>query len=176
VLKETFTINGEPCRKIPLTRGLYAIVDADKYEGLMQYTWRACRLRKDERYYAVTWMPRKGAEPKRTMAMHQMLLPLPAGMEADHENREPRDNRLSNLRPSTRQQNGFNRELQKNNTLGFNGLVRRGKRFRARIKVWGKNIQLGTYGTPEGAARAYDKAALKYFGQRAFQNFPMEAV
>jgi Icc-related predicted phosphoesterase/uncharacterized protein YprB with RNaseH-like and TPR domain len=47
-----------------------------------------------------------------------------------------------------------------------------GKPWRARIRVGGKDINLGSFATPEEAARTYDAAVKEYRGSRAVLNFP----
>jgi AP2-like factor, euAP2 lineage len=44
------------------------------------------------------------------------------------------------------------------------------KKWRAGIEVKGKSINLGHFATEEAAARAYNEAAKKYFGDIAYQN------
>lgn len=46
------------------------------------------------------------------------------------------------------------------------------QRWAARIQVKGKGIHLGYHDSEQEAARAYDVAARKYHGDRAFLNFP----
>jgi AP2 domain len=44
--------------------------------------------------------------------------------------------------------------------------------YRAYIRVDRKRIHLGSYATPEEAARAYDVAALIYHGSFSYLNYP----
>jgi hypothetical protein len=44
------------------------------------------------------------------------------------------------------------------------------KKWRAAIKCNGKNINLGLFEKESAAAKAYNEAALKYFGDQAYQN------
>lgn len=58
---------------------------------------------------------------------------------------------------------------------GYFGVYRDGARWRATIIINSKGHRLGTYVSPIDAARAYDAAAIKHFGEFARLNFPQEA-
>ena len=78
---------------------------------------------------------------------------IPDGLEIDHINRDNTDNRASNLRVVTREQNLANREFSKNQ-VGFVGVSLHSQSglFRARHK--GK---VAYFETPEEAAEHYKK-------------------
>lgn len=95
----------------------------------------------------------------------------PSGL-IDHVNGDPCDNRLSNLRICTHQQNLYNTRRRKNNTSGFKGVSRMSgsSRWVAYLHHNGKKKSLGCYPTAELAAAAYDKAANEIFGEFASPN------
>lgn len=94
----------------------------------------------------------------------------PSGM-LDHINRNRADNRIANLRPATRKQNAYNQLPSKRNKLGLKGVsMRESGRFCATIGINGRRRSLGTYSTKEEAARAYNEAALRAFGEFAHVN------
>jgi hypothetical protein len=69
----------------------------------------------------------------------------------------------------------MNRKLFKNNTSGYKGVViikNAKKPYRAQVRVNSKMMYLGFYVTAEEAAKAYDRAAIKYYGDFARLNFP----
>lgn len=87
----------------------------------------------------------------------------PAG-EIDHRNTSRDDNRVTNLRESTRL---FNMQNQKtahsNNQSGFLGVSKRpGGRWIARILVNGRKKNLGTFESPELAHAEYLSAKLAF--------------
>jgi HNH endonuclease len=125
---------------------------------------------KDARtYYVQTGIQLNG---KRTLhKMHQLLL----GVGADHRDHNGLNNRRSNLRLATTEQNGSNRQKDKRAggalSLDKGVTLRSGvaERFEAHIRVNGKAIYLGRF---DSEIQAYDTAARKYFGEFAAVNFP----
>jgi hypothetical protein len=103
--------------------------------------------------------------------MHRLILSPPAGFDVDHRNGDKLDNRRCNLRIAKKEQNAANVGINKKNTSGFKGvsLHKHNKRFVAYI---GKKprVYLGSFGTPEEAAREYNIAAKKRFGKFARLN------
>lgn len=85
--------------------------------------------------------------------------------DIDHKNEIKGDNRLKNLRLDINRENEQNNSKpQCNNTSGFRGVCwdKEDKRWRASIKVKGKQIYLGNFNTPEEAHEEYIKAKQIY--------------
>ena len=110
----------------------------------------------------------------RHQLMHRLILGAPEGLIVDHRNRNPLDNRRSNLRLCTVAQNRCNcpPERQRISGITFKGVTAANGRFTARIAKGGRQIYVGRYDTQEQAARAYDAMARLHFGEFAFLNFP----
>lgn len=101
--------------------------------------------------------------------LHRILL-LPQGKEeVDHKNNDASDNRQDNLRIATRQQNAASRPFPRGPS-GYRGVVWHVDKWQARIRVDGQLLSLGRFHNPVEAARAYDRAATKYFGEFASLN------
>lgn len=152
-------------REIPLSQGKVAIVDAPDYDWLMQWKWSAYFDPRNPTWYA------QRVEKGKTIGMHRFIVGAVAP-STDHKDGDGLNNRRSNLRPCSDQDNQRNRRKQKNARYGYKGIAPNHKRFAAFIGVDGKSIYLGTRDTPEEAARLYDEAAVRYFGEFAHLNFP----
>lgn len=112
---------------------------------------------------------------RRRMHVHRVIYAMATGNACsvvDHRNGIRSDNRLANLRAATASQNGANRSAQVNSKLGIKGVDfhKKSGRFRAQIRVEGAKIHLGLFRSPDDAARAYNAAALSYFGEFARLN------
>jgi hypothetical protein len=106
--------------------------------------------------------------------MHRVISGAPDGLETDHINHRPLDNRRANLRVATRSQNAACIRMRADNTSGYRGVgwdKRRGC-WVAEIHVANRHIHLGHFRAAEDAAQSYDTAARQHFGPFAFQNFP----
>lgn len=91
-------------RQIPLSRGLFALVDEADYEQVSALRWYATHAgRARDKWYAVRSLA-KG----RRLLMHRLILSAPAGSEVDHINGDGLDNRRANLRLCARWQNCVN--------------------------------------------------------------------
>jgi len=64
------------------------------------------------------------------------------------------------------------RRRSSNNTTGYTGVSKRRKRFRAEIRIDGKNKYLGTYDTPKEAALVFDRAVTQHKLPSSKLNYP----
>lgn len=115
---------------------------------------------------------RRGMIFQRKLYAHRVIWAIvtgswpPAGMDVDHINGVPDDNRFKNLRIATRSENQRNRGVQVNNKSNLKGVCRCADRekWTAQIKTHGKSSHLGTFSTPLDAHRAYVSASPVHHG------------
>jgi hypothetical protein len=151
-------------RWISVLHNLKAICDECDYEFLNQWNWTL-----NNYGYPV----RRESIIKTAILMHRVIMGAPEGSEIDHANHDKLDNRRSNLRFCTTQQNQFNRlKTSGVATSKFKGvsLSKRDNRWMASIKIWGRTKNLGRFNSQQEAARAYDVAAVKQNGEFALIN------
>ena len=84
----------------------------------------------------------------------------------DHKDFNGFNNRRSNLRGCTCQQNQFNKRSVKNSSSKYKGvyLVQRknGQKYAAQIRINGKNTYLGVFTSEKQAAKCYNRVAKDY--------------
>ncbi len=110
----------------------------------------------------------------RAWLMHAYLLDTVRGVEVDHINHDPLDNRRSNLRAVTRTRNAANRRSAKNSSSRFKGVSWIANGWQVSTQVGGKAVYLGRFKDEVQAARTYDAAAQLAWGEHAQLNLPAE--
>jgi hypothetical protein len=153
---------------IPLTRGLFATIDAADADAVRAHAWWAFKSSTNRSWYARTKID------GRFVSMQNFLMQPAPGMLVDHVDLNGLNNRRDNLRPATRSQNHYNRRAQRGGSSRFKGVsfCKLTGKWRADICAERKPRLLGRFDDEEVAARAYDIAALALHGAFARLNFP----
>lgn len=147
-------------KRIKLSNKGVALVDDKDYDRLSKWTWRL------DRYGYATNVRRIDGKCK-TIFMHRCLIDAPKGIDIDHINRNPLDNRRVNLRQATRSQNCVNSKLRVNNRSGYKGVSwdRSINKWRAQAYKNGKQIYLGVYDSIEEAVKVRKLKAIELYGK-----------
>lgn len=155
--------------EILLTRGYSTVVDDEDYYELSQYRWHTQTGKQDTIYAA-----RK--EDGKHILMHRQILCATDGILVDHKDGNGLNNRRANLRFATKGQNQANSRTRDNKTSRFRGVCWHNNRAKwiAQINTPYGAKNLDGFDNEEDAAKAYDKAALKRFGEFARLNFSGE--
>lgn len=148
-------------KEIPLTRGKVAIVDDEDYEYLSQWKW----------YCENSGYARRTFNSV-SVLMHVLLMNYPEKGQIDHINGNKLDNRRSNLRICSHQENNRNKSKAKGKTSKYKGVWfdKSRNRWQAYIDHEYKRYHLGRFKTEIEAAKAYNKKAKELFGQFAKLN------
>ena len=154
-------------RFIALTQDEWAKVDESDFALVSNYVWHTSRDRRG-RPYAMTNVGSKRVK------LHRMILGMTdRKVDVDHINRDTLDCTRKNMRFATRSQNSANAIGKARN--GYKGVFSpKHGRVIAQIMVNRKTIYLGRFDSKEEAAKAYDVAARKHFGEFACVNFPKD--
>lgn len=156
-------------KRIPLTQGKETIVDDQDYDYLMQWKWRYLSARTVG--YAVR--TQRESDGETVKMMHYVIaerMGLKITSTCDHKDRNGLNNRQENLRPATISQNNANR--RSTSKSGYRGVYWYPKhdKWVSQIRVEGKMHALGYFTDKVEAAKAYNKAAKKHFGEFARLN------
>ena len=144
------------------TRGDKFLFDLDDYNNIKKYCWNTKDGNGDYKRVVTN------TEYSKTVPLHFIIT---GKHNIDHKNRDTFDNRKSNFRECTYQQNSSNRSKQSNNTSGIIGVIWRkdNKKWEARININKKQVKLGCFHVFEDAVVARLKAEKKYYGEFAPQ-------
>ncbi len=154
----------------PLTRGfvtLVSVVDA----WTLRAKWHAHKS--DGTFYAFRTVHVVGsgreAAIRNSEYLHKII--LPGHSIVDHKNRNSTDNRRGNLRAATKSQNSVNSAYRGNTCFRGVSFDRSRQKWVAQIGINRRHHHIGRYVDAVTAAKAYDCAALEYYGEFAVLNF-----
>jgi len=149
-------------KEIKLSNGNIALIDDDDFEMVSKWKWQ-----ENQRGYA------KGKvrinDDWKTVSMHRFIMKPPSDKVVDHINHNKLDNRKSNLRICTPQQNSANvPKLSK--TKNYKGVRYKNGGYEASLVVKGEYKYIGSYSSEIAAANAYNYYAKQYNGEFAYLN------
>lgn len=145
-------------------------IDVNEYEKVSQYIWRISK--KKNKYYVISGSLKKGT----MIYLHQMIMnETREGMEIDHIDGNSLNNRRSNLRWTSHQENVDNIQATRiDNTIGIRGISydKRGKKYTVDFNYHGKRYYFKPWKTIEEAV--YCRYCLeKNFGLNLVEKNPL---
>lgn len=142
---------------------VYALVDSEDVSRIRGRRWNLFNGYVGSKYPTFVYL-------------HRFIMNAENGAHVDHKFGDKLDNRKSKLRLCNQHNNqGNRRRRNSNNTSGYRGVqyskdAWRKSKWKAVIKVNYKSMHLGYFKTQEEAAKAYNEAAKKHFGDFAVLN------
>jgi hypothetical protein len=162
--KDTLGLILEPSNKI-------CLIDKKNYDLVKNYRWilHTSRTKHTTNFYAKAHIFKNN---KRTMIyIHRLILNFPDDLYTDHIDNNGLNNTESNLRLATNQQNQQNSHsghgLSKHKGVYWNKVR---LKWQAQIRHNNKRMSVGYFLSEIDAAKAYNKAAIKLFGEFANLN------
>ena len=137
-------------------------IDECDYDLVSMYSWR---LEASSTLYSTIL--------GKNVILSRLLMGFPIGFDVDHIDRNRLNNKRSNLRVCTRQQNSWNKgkKVSKQTSSKYIGVCRHQKIYwQSYIKIDGKVVGLGYFKDEKDAARAYNEACVKERGKWAVLN------
>lgn len=167
-------------KKLPLSQGLFSVVNNEDWERLSTFKW--CATKNGTKWYAKR---RAVVDGKQTSVyLHKEVLRIKdSTVLVDHKDGDGLNNRRRNLRISTKSANAWNSRPQAGSSSKYKGVSltanvsASGRKWHSYAKFDGRKVNLGYFYTEIEAAKAYDKAVRSRIGAGALLNaalFPQD--
>jgi hypothetical protein len=140
--------------KITLQNGREFQIDECDIELVKAHKWNVHMMKKGYKY---VYRFEKSGNKRVMIYLHRQIMSCENHLFVDHINGDTLDNRRSNLRVST------NRGV-----VPFKGVTFENGKYRSRIRINGKKLNVGRFDTAQEASEAYDKASKEAFGSYSY--------
>lgn len=141
-------------------------IDLEDIEKIKKYKWSCTKGGRGIKYYAQT------ISQNRCLKLHRYLLDYCGELDIDHIDGDTLNNRKSNLRIVSHQENMQNQKIRSGNKTGYTGVYFNNinKVYVAQIKVNYRMIYLGSFKNIEDAIKERKLAELEYFQHKDIEN------
>jgi hypothetical protein len=156
-------------KKLPLGKGLFAIVDDDTdFYWLNQWRWQCAKI--NNKLYVFRSRRHNHLGYSNRAYLHRIIMRIEdTRLVVDHIDGNPLNNVKSNLRIVTTTENNRNTSSHKNSTSEYLGVSWDKTKSKWLVRIQG--IYVGRFSNEVDAAKAYDKKAKEIFGRFANLNF-----
>ncbi len=154
----------EGCVWVGLTKGQWTLLDEADTE-LDEAAWHSTKGLAG--HYACRTVPGSGGYEKLHRVIAQRMGLTIDGLEVDHINGDPLDNRRANLRVATTAENQRNASVRSDNSSGTKGVgwYKPKQMWQAYIQIGGKLRHLGFFSVLEEAISARKTAEVQIHGE-----------
>lgn len=158
-------------RYLNIPDGYKVKINEEDFDKIKGYNWRV-RIRETGRITVRAMLWEKKSYRK-IISLARLIMNPPKDKVVCHRTQDTLDYRKENLVVTTIKNK---QRMQKKRTTSATSIYKgvsyekNVKKWRSRIKVAGKNMNLDSFDNEEDAARAYNKAAAKYYGEFAYLN------
>ena len=142
------------------------LLDDEDYEWVSKHKWQVVSWRRlktykgPHKFYVVRTASIEGK--KKNFSLHREITKCPKGLQVDHINGNPLDNRKENLRVCTPKENSLNKAIH--NPTGYIGVrFLQGNQRPYEVRV--NKSKVGYYRTAEEAAVKYDEHKKEIYGE-----------
>lgn len=147
------------------------LLDKEDYEKVKDKYWHAAYRKDIDNYYIqnTQYQGRVDGKLKYKMTyLHRIIVDAPKGMDVDHKNRNPLDNRKDNLEIKFRKKNLVNRDKKgnSNNKSGYRNVCwnKNNNMWMVQMQVEGKNTKLGYFDDVHEAGKYAEKMRIVHYG------------